>query len=35
VNSDALRKFLDGSPWMAGLTPAQKEKPQQVEVIEK
>lgn len=26
VNSDALRKFLDASPWMAGLTPALAER---------
>jgi CRP-like cAMP-binding protein len=33
VNSDALRKFLDGSPWMAGLTPAQAERVQRETLV--
>ncbi|MEY2619794.1 MAG: hypothetical protein RL522_2796 [Pseudomonadota bacterium] len=28
VNSEPLRKFLEASPWMAGLTPAQAERVQ-------
>jgi CRP-like cAMP-binding protein len=33
VNSDALRSFLDGSPWMAGLTPEQAERVQRETLV--